>query len=61
MIIEYTYSQRDLQKKCYNCMFLEMEDDWYGKCVCTENKVKFRNRKINDKACVCKKENPRKE
>ena len=42
-------------------MFLEMEDDWYGKCVCTENKVKFRNRKINDKACVCKKEKPRKE
>lgn len=38
-----------------------MEDDWYGRCICTDNKVKFRNRKINDKACVWKKNKTLKE
>lgn len=56
MIIEYTWSQQDLKKKCYGCKWLKLDegDDWYGKCKCTFNKVKIRSRKITDKACKFK-------
>ena len=55
MIIEYTYSPSDLKKKCHNCKWLKLdEDEWYGICKCPHNKVKFRNRKITDKACTWK-------
>jgi hypothetical protein len=54
MIIEYTYSQSDLKKKCYGCKWLKMYDNLNGKCICDFNKVKFRDRSITDKACSCK-------
>ena len=56
MIIEYTWSPQDLKKKCYGCKWLKVyeDDDWYGKCTCTFNKVKVRERKITNKACTCK-------
>jgi hypothetical protein len=57
MIIEYTYSPNDLKKKCYGCSWLEFQDpdEWYyGRCKCPHNKIKFRERQINSKACVWK-------
>jgi hypothetical protein len=56
MIIEYTYSQEDLRKKCHGCKWLKIypNDDWYGKCECPYNKVKFRERSITDKKCTWK-------
>ena len=57
MIIEYTYSQSDLKKKCFGCEWLKLypDDDWYGKCECPDNKVKVRERSITSKKCVMKK------
>lgn len=54
MIIEYTYSQHDLKKKCYGCKWLELYNDFNGKCICPHNKVKERNRSVTDKACTWK-------
>lgn len=57
MIIEYTYSQSDLKKKCFGCTWLKLndKDDWYGRCECPDNKVKVRERSITNKKCVMKK------
>ena len=55
MIIEYTYSTKDLKKRCYQCMYLQMQDEWFGRCICETNKIKIRNREITDKACVHRK------
>ena len=58
MIVEVTYSEKDLRKRCYNCEYLKLEDesyDWNGICTCKENKVKHRNRSITDRACMFKK------
>jgi len=55
MIIEYSWSPQDLKKKCYGCTWLKMQDDWYGKCECPDNKIKFRERSITDKKCTKKK------
>jgi hypothetical protein len=54
MLIEYTYSSQDLNKKCYECKWLRMIDEWSGFCEYPHNKVKFRNRQITDKACTWK-------
>jgi len=63
MIIEYTYSQRDLRKKCYGCKYFIFDKEsydsdelsWYsGKCICETNKIKNRERTIMDKACSSK-------
>lgn len=55
MIIEYSWSNQELrQKKCFECKWLKMQDDWYGKCECPHNKVKFRQRNITDKKCTWK-------
>lgn len=56
MVIEYTYSEHDLKKKCWGCKWLKIreDDDWYGKCECPHNKVKFRERSITEKACSWK-------
>jgi hypothetical protein len=54
MIIEYTYSQNDLNKRCYGCKWLELYDDFNGKCKCEFNKVKFRDRSIMENKCSCK-------
>lgn len=59
MIIEYTYSPHDLVKKCYGCAWLELEAEWYGNCVCPNNKIKNRQRGITDRACSFKKRLPR--
>lgn len=59
MVVEVTYSAKELRKKCFNCKYLKIEDElygWDGVCICKENKVKYRNRSITDKACVFKKE-----
>lgn len=59
MVVEVTYSAKELRKKCFNCEYLKIEDKscgWYGTCICEENKVKYRDRSITDKACVFKKE-----
>lgn len=59
MIIEVTYSAKELRKRCFNCEYLNIEDEshgWYGVCVCKENKVKHKDRSITDRACVFKKE-----
>lgn len=55
MIIEYTYSQHDLKKKCYGCKWLKLDSDkWNGECICESNSVKKRHRYITDKACSWK-------
>jgi hypothetical protein len=56
MIIEYTYSQQDLKKKCHGCKWLDIyeDDNWYGKCKCEFSKVKARERSVTSKACSCK-------
>jgi hypothetical protein len=56
MIIETTYSQHDLRKKCYNCKWLKLDDnsEWLGTCVCEFNRVKDRRRQITDKSCSWK-------
>jgi hypothetical protein len=54
MIIEYTYAQNDLNKRCYQCKWLTMIDDWAGHCDCPYNKVKFRDRQITDRKCTWK-------
>lgn len=56
MIVEYTYSEYDLRKKCYGCAWLKMRenDNWFGYCECLHNKVKNRDREVTDRACICK-------
>lgn len=54
MIIEYTYSQQDLKKKCYGCKWLKLYDDFNGKCICEFNKVKFRDRSLTTRGCSFK-------
>lgn len=55
MIIEYIYSNSELRtKKCFECKWFEMIDDWNGVCKCPHNKIKFRNRQITDRKCVWK-------
>lgn len=54
MIIEYRYSEHDLNKKCYQCKWLNMYDDINGKCICPHNMVKFRDRSIFTKKCTWK-------
>jgi hypothetical protein len=54
MIIEYTYSPFDLRKRCYGCKWLDLMDNWNGKCKCEFNRVKIRERSITDKSCSCK-------
>ncbi len=59
MIIEYTYSEHDLMKRCYGCIWLEMSNDiGYGDCKCPHNKVKNRYRSVLDKACTYKSYKP---
>jgi hypothetical protein len=50
-IIEYTIST---EGKCVSCVFYDCKDDsWLsGKCLCTTNKVKNKNRYYNSKACM---------
>lgn len=50
------YSKKDIAKRCWGCLYLKMYDDFDGKCVCTENQVKFRDRSITSKACRFKKD-----
>lgn len=55
MIVEYTWNTYELrQKKCYECKWLTMIDNWSGHCDCPHNNVKIRNRQITDKKCVWK-------
>lgn len=54
MIVEVTYSQEDLRKRCFECMWLNKKDDFNGECVCTYNKVKNRYRSVTDRACSYK-------
>lgn len=55
MIVEYTWSEHELlHKKCYKCKYLQMRDEWDGKCTCTTNKVKVRERSITDRKCTAK-------
>jgi len=58
MIIEYTYSEQDLKKRCYKCMHLETQSDLdlIGTCACPDNKIKNRQRGITDRACTHKAE-----
>ena len=58
MIIESTYSKKELRKKCFNCEYLKIDEPhgWYGICTCEENKIKHRDRSITDRACVFKRE-----
>lgn len=56
MIVETIihYSQRDIAKRCWGCIYLEKYNDFDGKCICKENKVKIRDRSITSKACAFK-------
>lgn len=55
MIIEYSYSEYDLIKKCYNCDHLKLDSSrLYGNCMCDKNKIKNRFRCVTDKACSFK-------
>lgn len=54
MIVEYTYSQHDLNKRCYGCKWLRMTGEWSGRCECPHNRVKDRNRQITDRKCTWK-------
>lgn len=56
MIIEHTYNQHDLRKKCYECAWLRLDndDEWVGTCLCQQNRVKDKRRHITDKACKFK-------
>lgn len=59
MTVEVTYNAKELQKKCFNCEYLKIDEESHGcdgTCICKENKVKYRNRSITDKACVFKRE-----
>lgn len=60
MIIEYTYSPEDLKKKCYGCYWFKSYDNFgfNGKCDCKENKIKFRDRSVTDRACTFKRTQP---
>lgn len=55
MIIEYTWSEQELlQKKCYKCKYLELYDDFNGKCtvpVNQYNKKLIRDRSVTSKKC----------
>ena len=54
MIFEYRINEADLKGRCYKCKFFDSEDKIYGTCICKDNKIKYRNRKYNSKACVYK-------
>jgi len=56
MIVEYTYSESDLRKRCFGCVYLKMKDDWYGFCENQNTKVKSKYRIVTGKSCVWKKE-----
>jgi hypothetical protein len=52
MIYEFTYNTR---KICWKCIYLKLKDDWFGECICKDNKIKNRHRSVTDKACSYKK------
>jgi hypothetical protein len=54
MIVEYTYSQSDLGKRCFECCWLERQDDFNGECLCPHNKIRNHFRNVTDKACSYK-------
>lgn len=56
MIIEHTYSQQDLRKRCYGCKWLKLHDNnqFYGTCACPHNKIKERERSVTDRRCAWK-------
>ena len=55
MILEIK-SKVDYINKCGNCKYFKTDDNIYGECINTENKIKSLNRyrQYNSRSCVCK-------
>lgn len=52
--INMHYSQKDIAKRCWGCKYLNLYDEFNGKCECKDNRIKIRDREITSKACICK-------